>query len=254
LGRLDGKVALITGAGSGIGRASALLFAKEGCKVVVVDVVEEAGKETVSMIKESGGDAIFLKADVSKAFDSKRVMKATVAKYGKLDILFNNAGINPSGTVVDTPEKVWDRVININLKGVFLFSKYAIPEMAKGGGGVIVNTASVSGLVGTANEIAYVASKGGVVMMTKAMAIDHAHQNIRVNCICPAGTETALLGKWLATVKEPEKVRQELTSMSLLKRLAKPEEIAYTALFLVSDESSFMTGSAVAVDGGFTAW
>lgn len=254
MAKLDGKVALITGAGSGIGRASAILFAKEGAKVVVVDVDQEAGEETVRFIKEKGGEAVFVKADVSNAADVENAIKVTIERYGKLDILFNNAGINPSGTVVDTPEEIWDKVININLKSVFLTSKYAIPEMAKRGGGVIINTASVAGLVGTANEIAYVASKGGVVMMTKAMAIDHANQNIRVNCICPSGTDTPLLKKWLSTVKEPEKVRQALTNMTLLKRLAKPEEIAYAALFLASDESSFATGSVLVINGGYTAW
>ena len=252
--RLKGKAALITGAGSGIGRASALLFAREGAKVAVVDIVQEGGQETVNMIKEGGGEAIFVKADVTKAVDAERMIKTTVEKYGRIDILFNNAGINPSGTVVDTPEEAWDKVINVNLKGAFLGSKYAIPEMAKGGGGVIINTASVAGLVGTANEIAYVASKGGIVAMTRGMAIDHVNQNIRVNCICPSGTETPLINKWLDTVKEPEKMRQELANTSLFKRLARPEEIAQAALFLASDESSFVTGSALVVDGGFTAW
>lgn len=247
-------MALITGAGSGIGRSSAVLFAKEGAKVVVVDIVQEAGEETVRLIKENGGDATFVKADVSKATDAENIIEKAVEKYGKLDILFNNAGINPSGTVVDTPEETWDKVINVNLKGVFLSSKYAIPEMAKRGGGVIINTASICGLVGTANEIAYVASKGAIVTLTKGMAIDHAHQNIRVNCICPSGTETPLLGKWLSTVREPKKVYQQLANMSLLKRLAKPEEVAYAALFLASEESSFVTGSALAIDGGYTAW
>ena len=252
--RLKGKAALITGAGSGIGRASALLFAREGAKVAVVDIVQECGQETVNMIKEGGGEAIFVKADVTEAVDAERMIKTIVEKYGRIDILFNNAGINPSGTVVDTPEEVWGKVINVNLKGAFLGSKYAIPEMAKGGGGVIINTASVAGLVGTANEIAYVASKGGIVAMTRGMAIDHVNQNIRVNCICPSGTETSLINKWLDTVKEPEKVRQELANMSLFKRLARPEEIAQAALFLASNESSFVTGSALVVDGGFTAW
>jgi NAD(P)-dependent dehydrogenase (short-subunit alcohol dehydrogenase family) len=254
LGRLSDRVALITGAGSGIGRASAILFAREGAKVIVVDIVQEAGEETVRLIKDSGGDAFFVRADVSKEADAENMVKKAVEKYGRIDILFNNAGINPSGTVVNTPGEVWDKVINVNLKGAFLGSKYAIPEMAKGGGGVVINTASVSGLVGTANEIAYVASKGGIVAMTRGMAIDHVNQNIRVNCICPSGTETPLLNKWLGTVKEPEKVRQELANTSLFKRLARPEEIAHAALFLASDESSFVTGSALVVDGGFTAW
>lgn len=246
-------MALITGAGSGIGRASAVLFAREGAKVVVIDVVQEAGEETVRLIKDSGGDAFFVKADVSKEADVKNMVKKAVEKYGRIDILFNNAGINPSGTVVNTPEEVWDKVMNVNLKGAFAGSKYAIPEMAKRGGGVIINTASVSGLVGTANEIAYVASKGGIVAMTRGLAIDHVNQNIRVNCICPSGTETPMISKWLATVKEPEKVRTELANASLLRRLARPEEIAHAVLFLASDESSFVTGSALIVDGGFTA-
>jgi NAD(P)-dependent dehydrogenase (short-subunit alcohol dehydrogenase family) len=254
MGRLEGKVAIITGASSGIGRASALLFSKEGAKVIVADIDLKGGKETVKMIKEEGGEAAFVKVDVSKSDDAELMVKTAIERYSKLDILFNNAGINPSGTAVNTPEEVWDKVINVNLKGVFLGSKYAIPEMAKRGGGVIINTASVSGLVATGDEIAYVASKGGVVMLTRGMALDHAQQNIRVNCVCPAVTATPLIDKWLATVDEPEKVRQWAADMSLFKRLAKPDEIAYAALFLASDESSYVTGSALAVDGGFMAW
>lgn len=224
--RLKKKVALVTGAGSGIGRAIARLFAKEEAKVVVVDIDPKGGTETVRLIEEAGGDAVFVEADVSNAKDAERMVKVSVDAYGKLDVLVNNAGINPSGTVVDTQEKTWDEVFNVNVKGIFLGSKYAIPEMTKNGrGGIIINTASVAGLVGTGNEIAYCASKGAVVAMTKGMAIDHADQNIHVNCICPAGVDTPLHDRYLASVKDPEMALQQLVNMTLLKRIAKPEEI-----------------------------
>ena len=252
--RLKNKVALITGAGSGIGRATAILFAKEGAKVVVADIDTKGGEETVKKINDSGGAAVFVHVDVTKASDAERMVKTAVEKYGKLDILFNNAGINPLGTVVDTTEESWDRIINVNLKGIFLGSKHAIPEMAKHEGGVIINTASVNGLVALPDEAAYDASKGGVVMLTKAMAIDHASQNIRANCICPGATDTALLRRYIDEAHDPEKQLKAFVEYNAaLRRLIKPEEIAYAVLFLASDESSAITGVALPVDGGCTA-
>jgi len=250
--RLKNKVALITGAGSGIGQASAVLFAKEGAKVVVVDIDPKRGLETVNLIKNEGGEAMFVNADVTKASDAEKMVKTTVEKYGKLDILFNNVGsFLLLGTVPDTTEEKWDRIIEINLKSVFLGSKYAIPEMIKRGGGVIINTASENGLVGTTGAAGYCAAKGGVVLLTKAMALDHVQQNIRVNCICPCNVATPMLERFLATFDE--QTRRKILLAMPMGRFGKPEEVAYAALFLASDESSYVTGSALVVDSGFTA-
>jgi NAD(P)-dependent dehydrogenase (short-subunit alcohol dehydrogenase family) len=247
---LKDKVAIITGAGSGIGRASAVLFAKEGAKVVVVDVVRRGGLETVEIIGNNSGEATFVETDVSKASEVEKTIKATVEKYGKLDILFNNAGINLEKRAVDTTEEELDRVIDINLKGVFLCSKYAIPEMIRNGGGVIINTASIIGLVGQDHESAYCASKGGVVLLTKAMAIDYGPSNIRVNCICPGGIETPTHYAFLATLADPKREKQEILKKIPLGRMGQPEDVARAALFLASDESSYITGIALPVDGG----
>jgi 3(or 17)beta-hydroxysteroid dehydrogenase len=249
--RLAGKVAIITGAASGIGQATAKLFAREGAKVVAVDMEEQAGKQTAESIIAEGGEATFIKADVTVSTQVQNAMKATVQKYGKLDILVNNVGISPTGTVVDTKEEVWDRIIDTNLKGVFLGSKYAIPEMKNGG--VIVNMASISGLVARQGEAGYDASKGGVVMLTRAMALDHASQNIRVNCVCPGTIWTPLIQRIVEESDNPAESRKNFERLHPMGRLGKPEEIAYAALYLASDESSFVTGSALVVDGGRTA-
>ena len=248
--RLKDRVAIITGAGSGIGRASAILFAKEGAKVVVADFVPQSGLETVDIIKKNGGEAISVDADISKASEAEKTVKSAVKIYGKLDILFNNAGINLERTVTETTEPEWDRVQNINLKGVFLCSKYAIPEMIRGGGGVIINTASIRGLVGQYHLAAYCASKGGVVLLTKAMALDYGSNNIRVNCICPGGIETPMHLAFLATLKDPELEVQETLKKIPLGRMGQPEDVAWVALFLASDESAYLTGLAIPVDGG----
>jgi len=251
--RLANKVAIVTGSGSGIGRASALLFAKEGAKVSVADMDEKGGRETVESIKSNGGEAIFVRTDVSKAADAENMVKETVSKFGKLDILFNNAGINPLGTVVDTSEAVWDAVIDVNLKGIFLCSKYAIPEMIRHGGGAIVNTASINAVAALPNEVAYHASKGGVAALTRAMAIDHIAQSVRVNCICPGVTATPLVVKYVRESKNPQETEKLLLREQPINRFAKPEEIAQAALFLASDEASFVTGTTLFVDGGYTA-
>ncbi|HYW01423.1 MAG TPA: SDR family oxidoreductase [Candidatus Acidoferrum sp.] len=251
--RLGNKVAIVTGAGSGIGRASALLFAREGAKVVVADINEQDGRETVESIKKNGGEGIFVRTDISKAADAENMVKETVSKFGRLDILFNNAGINPLGTVVDTPEAVWDTVIDVNLKGVFLCSKYAVPEMIRCGGGAIVNTASINAVAALPNEVAYHASKGGVAALTRAMAMDHIAQSIRVNCICPGVTATPILTKYVRESKNPQETEKLLLREQPINRFAKPEEIAQAALFLASDEASFVTGTTLFVDGGYTA-
>jgi len=251
--RLSGKVAIITGAGSGIGRATAILFAKEGASVVVADFNPAKGTETVSLIQKEGGEAKFVPVDVSNAADVKKMVRITVDAYGKLDILVNNAGIYAQGNAVETQENDWDQILNVNLKGAFLCSKYCIPEMIKGGGGVIVNISSEAGLVGIKNQVAYNVSKAGVISLTKSMAIDFAADHIRVNCVCPGTTETPLVETALNVAPDPGKARHELEAVRPLNRLGQPMEIAFGILYLASDESPYATGSILSIDGGYTA-
>jgi NAD(P)-dependent dehydrogenase (short-subunit alcohol dehydrogenase family) len=248
--RLAGKVALITGAASGIGRATALLFAREAAAVSVVDWDERGGQSVVQAIVDAGGRAIFLRCDVSQAADCQRAVQRTADELGGLDILFNNAGIIRRASVVETTEAQWDRVMAVNVKSVFLMSKYAIPWMVQAGGGVIVNTASGWGLVGGRNAVSYCASKGAVVNMTRAMALDHAEQNIRVNCICPGDTDTPMLREEARQIGEPEESFLAEAAQRPLQRIGRPEDIAQAALYLASDASSFVTGTALVVDGG----
>jgi NAD(P)-dependent dehydrogenase (short-subunit alcohol dehydrogenase family) len=250
--RLKDKVALITGAGSGIGRESALLFAREGASVVVADVVEEAGRETVSAIEASGGRAVFVRSDVSRAADVRAMVEAAEKSYGNLDVLFNNAGIFPAadGSVLETDEATWDFVMSVNLKGVFLGCKYGIPALLRSGGGSIVNTASFVALMGAATpQIAYTASKGGVLSMTREIAVEFARRGIRANAICPGPVETPLLAELFS---DPARRARRMVHIPP-GRLARPEEIARAALFLASDESSYINGAAFTVDGGITA-
>jgi NAD(P)-dependent dehydrogenase (short-subunit alcohol dehydrogenase family) len=240
--RLAGKVALITGAGSGIGRAAALRFAQEGARVVVVDWKPEGGQETVRMIRSNGGEAIFVEADVSQDEDARRMVETAVATYGRLDILFNNAGIQVFGTIPNTPEANWHKVMDVNLKGVYLGCKYAIPHMVAQGSGSIINTSSVLGLVGDPDLPAYCATKGGILAMTRAMAQAHGRQNIRVNSICPGDVETPIVVEYFEHQPDPEEARRRAAAEYALGRIAQPEEIANVALFLASDESSFITG------------
>jgi NAD(P)-dependent dehydrogenase (short-subunit alcohol dehydrogenase family) len=250
-GALNGKVVLITGGASGIGRATALLFAREGAAVAVVDLNEPEGKAVVRTIIDGRGRAIFVRGDVTRAADCQLALRQTVEQLGKLDILFNNAGIIRRATVVETTEEEWDRVMATNVKSVFLLSKYAIPIMAEAGGGVIVNTASNWGLVGGQDAAAYCASKGAVVLLTKAMAVDHAGQNIRVNCVCPGDTDTAMLRSEARQLGKPwEQFLAESERAHLLQRVGRPEEIAQAVLYLAGDASSFVTGTALVVDGG----
>lgn len=248
--RLNEKVAIITGAKSGIGLATALRFAAEGAKVVMADV-KDASQE-VREITKQGAEALFVQVDVSSEPQVNALIEKTVAAYGRLDVLVNNAGIELAKKVTDTTEVEWDRLMNVNLKGVFLCSKAAIPRMQRNGGGVIVNVASELGLVGGSEIAAYCASKGGVVQLTKAMAIDHVDDGVRVNCVAPGPVATALLETIIETSSNPEEERRSIVEKTLLKRLARPEEIANVILFLASDESSYMTGSVVVVDGGWT--
>ena len=247
---LQGKVALITGGASGIGRATALLFAREGAAVAVVDRDEAGGQAVADTIVRDGGHALFECADVARAADCQRVVERTARELGGLDILFNNAGITRRATVLELSEADWDRVMSINVKSVFLLCKYAVPLMRQAGGGSIINTASGWGLVGGPKAVAYCASKGAVVLLTKAMAIDHGGDNIRVNCICPGDTDTPMLRDEARQVGEPGDRYLAEAARRPLRRVGRPDEIAQAALYLASDVSSFVTGTSLVVDGG----
>ena len=249
--RLKDKVAIITGAKSGIGLATARRFLEEGAKVVMADV-EDAQQELESMALD-GRDVTFVRADVSSDDDVQELIRQAVGRYGRIDVLVNNAGIELARKATDTTETQWDRLMGVNLKGVFLCSKAAVAEMQGTGGGVIVNVASELGLVGGAEIAAYCASKGGVIQLTKAMAIDHADDHIRINCVCPGPINTPLLDRIIESSAAPEKERQMTVARTLMNRLGEPEEIANVILFLASEESSYMTGSIVVADGGLTA-
>jgi meso-butanediol dehydrogenase/(S,S)-butanediol dehydrogenase/diacetyl reductase len=251
--KLEDKVAVITGAGSGIGRATAILFAAEGARVVVADVVRAAGEETVEQIRQDGGMGVFAHADVTKESDVATMVQLAVETYGRLDVLYNNAGVTLPATVTATTEDIWNKTIDINLKGVMLGCKYAIPAMLKHSSGSIINTASMLGLVASPNQAPYCAAKGGVVMLTKQVAVDYAGHNIRANCICPSEVDTPMHRKFIAESSDPEATRQRLLERIPLGRVASPEEIARVALFLASDDSSYITGVALPVDGGLTA-
>ena len=250
--RLKDKVALVTGGGSGIGREAALLFAKEGASVVAVDLNEAAGKETVAAIEREGGRATFARADVSRAADVEAMVAAAKKAYGRLNVLFNNAGIFPAndGSVLETDEKTWDLVLSVNLKGVFLGCKYGIPAMLESGGGSIINTASFVALMGSATpQIAYTASKGGVLALTREIAVEFARRGIRVNAICPGPVDTPLLQELFS---DPARKARRLVHIPL-GRLARAKEVAQAALFLASDDSSYVNGAAFTVDGAITA-
>jgi len=250
--KLEGRVAVVTGGSDGIGRAIALAFAREGAKVVIVGRDEVKGRRALNELK-GVGEAAYFKVDVSDSERVRRMVTDTIQKYGRIDILINNAAICPAGDVLTTSEAAWDEVIDVNLKGVFLCSKYVIPHMQRNGGGVIVNIGSINSLMAMENEAAYDASKGGVLMLTKAMALDFARSNIRVNCICPGAIETPMLNASLGTAKDPKAARASLTQKHPLRRTGKPEEIAQAALFLATDDSSFITGATIPVDGGILA-
>jgi NAD(P)-dependent dehydrogenase (short-subunit alcohol dehydrogenase family) len=246
---LHNKVAIVTGGGSGIGEATALLFAAEGAQVVVADIRLDAARATTAAITAAGGTAVAVPADVTQANDVQAMIQTAVHTYGGLDILFNNAGIGVQGNAVELTEAMWDRVVALNLTGVFLGCKYAIPEMIKRGGGSIINTASIMGLVGGSLSAVYPATKGGVVLLTKNAALDYAQHNIRVNCVCPGHIETPLLQRLLDNPAQ----REQLLRQYPMGRLGQAREIAQGVLFLASDEASFVTGSALVLDGGYTA-
>jgi NAD(P)-dependent dehydrogenase (short-subunit alcohol dehydrogenase family) len=251
--RLEDKVALITGATSGIGEATAVLFAREGAKVVATGRNPQRGREVIEKIAGLGGSAIFVQTDVRLAENCKGAVNDAIHTFGRLDILFNNAGVFYAHNALDCSEEEWDLQIDINLKGTFLMSKYALPGMIAQGRGVIINNSSGWGLVGGDQAVAYCASKGGVVLLTKAMAIDHGREGIRVNCICPGDVETPMLP---ADARFRGLKWQEYLAGCAnrpMGRVGTADEIAKVALFLASDDSSFMTGAAIAVDGGGTA-
>jgi NAD(P)-dependent dehydrogenase (short-subunit alcohol dehydrogenase family) len=252
MGRLDDKVALITGAGSGIGRESALLFAKEGAAVACVDLNEGSAKETARMIEDTGGRAIAVRADVALPEDCERMVAATEEAFGKLNVLFNNAGIMHSDDddAIRTSEHVWDLTMDINAKGVFMGCKYGIPALQRAGGGSVINTASLVAIMGSAAaQVAYTASKGAVLAMTRELAIVHARENIRINALCPGPLKTELLMKFLDT---EAKLQRRLVHIPI-GRFGEASEIARAALWLASDESSFMTGAEFVIDGGISA-
>ncbi len=251
-GTLDGKVALVTGGASGIGRATALTFAREGAKLIIADMNEDGGQQTVHMITENGGDATFVQVDVSNATEVEAMISKAVETYGRLDCAHNNAGISSGGQrafTAEYPEDRWHQVIAINLTGVWLCMKYEIPQMLQQGGGAIVNTASAAGLVGLPYASAYVASKHGVVGLTKTAALEYAKQGIRVNCVCPGYIETPMTEQGR---NDPERMAHMIASEPI-GRIGKPDEIAETVVWLCSDAASFVTGHTMTVDGGYVA-
>jgi len=247
---LAGKVALITGGASGIGRATALLFAREGAAVALVDINIEQGQSTVAEIESLGGRAIFIPCDITRADDCQAAVEKTISSFGRLDILFNNAGIVRRANVIDTTEDEWDKVMAVNVKSIFLMSKYSIPHMDKLGGGSIITTSSGWGLRGGSNAVSYCASKGAVTNMTRAMAIDHGKRNIRVNAICPGDTDTPMLRDEARQLGQTEADFMAEAANRPLRRYAQPIEIAHAALYLASDAASYVTGSALVIDGG----
>jgi len=255
MGKLDGKTALITGGSSGIGLATALLFAREGAHIMLAARDPERGRQAVQQVSASGGQALFALCDVRQVADCQNAVKTALDAFGCLDILFNNAGvIYVDRTVADTSDQEWAETLDTNLSGTFFMSRCAIPPMAQAGGGVIINNASVFGLKAGAGAAAYCAAKGAVVLLTKAMAIDHAAQHIRVNCVCPGSVDTPLLLGEMVTLGGEELMRPRFAARHPLNRISTPEEIARAVLFLASDDSSFITGAALPVDGGRSAW
>ncbi|MGZ3742496.1 MAG: SDR family oxidoreductase [Pseudobdellovibrionaceae bacterium] len=245
----NGKVAFVSGASTGIGRATAFAFAKNGARVVVADVNEDAGGQTVQMIREKGGEAFFVKCNVANLLDVKSAIEATCAKYSRLDMAFNNAGVEGEQTsFMDCTEENWQKVIDINLKGVWLCMKFQIPQMLKQGGGAIVNCSSIAGLVGFAGIPAYVASKHGVIGLTRTAALELAKSNIRVNAICPGVIQTPMIERF---AHGEVQIRDQLMAGEPMGRLGQPEEIANAALWLCSQQSSFVTGHPLVVDGGW---
>lgn len=250
--RLEGKVSIITGAGSGMGRTAALLFAREGARVVVAEHDADAGEETVRLVRDAGGEAAFVSVDVSSEADAKAMVDHAVATYGRLDCLYNNAGIMPEadGSVIDTDVATWDRVMAVNVRGVFLGCKYAIPALVAAGGGSIINIASFVAILGcSVPQDAYTASKGALLALTRSLAVQFGPRGVRTNAICPGPVETPLLMEWLVKDEEAKRIR---LARNPTGRFGKPEEIAHLAVYLASDESRWTNGASLVVDGGIS--
>ncbi len=252
--RLAGKTALITGGGTGIGRACAVLFAREGARVAVAGRRAEPLAAVVAEIHGAGGEALAVTCDVTKAAEVEKAVRGIPARFDRLDVLVNSAGALLAAAAEETSEADWDHVVAVNLKGTFLVSRAVLPELRRAGGGSIVNIGSVLGLVGMKKRAAYAAAKGGVTLLTKAMALDHAREGIRVNCICPSLVETELVRQLFSGMPDPEAARRQRIEQIPLGRMGQPEDVAQLALFLASDESSWVTGAALPLDGGITAY
>ena len=253
-GRLAGKVALISGGGTGIGLATAEEFSRQGALVVVAGRRLEPLHEAVESIRREGGTAEAATGDVGRAADAASLVTATISSFGRIDVLVNNAGQELVANTLDTTEEWWDRVMDTNLKSVYLVSREALPHMIEGGGGSIINVSSQLGFVGAKNFAAYTASKGAVVNLTRSMALDHAADNVRVNALCPGAVDTPLLRRQFEDREGPQGTLEDLAKLHPIGRLGRPSEIAHAAVFLASDESSFMTGASLVVDGGYIAW
>lgn len=252
--RLKGKICIITGAGAGIGEATAVRFSQEGAKVVVADMDKTAGEGTVCKIIETGGEAMFVLTDVSRSEDCRLLMEETDEAFGNIDILVNNAGIYIQENIIDASEENWKRIFAVNVDGIFYCSRHAVPYMKKAGGGSIVHVASEAGIVAIKGQMAYNTSKAAVIMMAKSMAVDLAQYNIRVNAVCPGTTETPLFKEAMKRDANPTEARRLLESSRPANRLGRPEEIASAILFIASDEAGYATGSSLVIDGGLTAW
>lgn len=251
--RLEGRVALITGAASGIGRATALLFAREGARVGAVDIDEAGGRETVRTIVDAGGEALWVRADVSISEEAHRAADAVSRWHGRLNILFNNAGISHVGVLHEIPEAEWDQVVAVNVRGVYLMAKYVLPHMIAQGGGCIINMSSAAALFGLERRAVYSATKGAVLALTRAMAVDYAAHRIRVNALCPGTVYTPFVERYLQTsYRDPEAALERLKQRALTGTLGRPEEIAAAALYLASDDAAFVTGAPLIIDGGLT--
>lgn len=251
--RFKGKVAVVTGAASGIGQATALAFAREGAAVVIVDKDQEQGEVVAGEIQGQGGQVLVAPMDIAQEHEVQAMVADVLNRWGRLDILVNNAGIYYQADVVDTPFDVWKNVMAVNLSGAFLCTKYAVPVMVQGGGGVVVNVASEAGLVGIRGQVAYNVSKGGMIALTRSCAVDLAERGIRVNCVCPGTSDTPLVREAVNRASDPAAARRALEKVRPLNRLGKPEEIAAAVLYLASSEAGYATGAILSVDGGYTA-